>query len=190
MFLPVPPSPAQNPTPIAETDKVPQELVGDLRLLVGDNAQQFLRSWLPALTGQAGSMGFNRAAFFLGGFYLAYRRMYQAAFIYYAVVFAQLFAEVVLFRGVLGLTRPPAIVNFLVGFTTAIVTGTLANRWYLRHARRIVEEIRSQNLPDAERRQVLAARGGTDVIGALGVVVTSVVAGAMLYAALLLPLQQ
>ena len=177
MFLPVPPRPDDGsaPTPLPAASAAEEE---DLRAVVGPNAGFYLAAWRPTLTGRTGT-GFNRAAFFLSYFWLAYRRTYARAFALVAIILAEIVAEEVLFCFVLGFDQPPAILTPLVGFTLAVVCGASANRWYLAHARRVIAEVRREH-PNPDVRAELAARGGTSFGGAVAALFVCFVAAVAL----------
>lgn len=181
MFNPVPPSPSSRSAP--PQDRPPAEAAPerdeDLKAVVGANADYYLRSWRPVLAGETTLAGFNRAAFFLGGFWLAYRRMYLGAVLFYGVLVAEVALELLVFCGILGLRQPPALLGMAVGFLTAVACGGFANGWYLSHVRKVIARTRAERLPPAEYRQALAARGGTDFLGAVGVVALCLLAAAL-----------
>jgi hypothetical protein len=88
VFFPPPPSRDQTPVspsrPVAGPHALPGE--ADLRVFVGPNADFYLRSWGPALTGDGGVRGFNLAAAIIPVPWLLYRRMYAPALLVAAVV--------------------------------------------------------------------------------------------------------
>jgi hypothetical protein len=150
-------------TPTADT---PTEQ--ELRAFVGPNADGYLKSWQPALSGEGGPTGFRWAAFFWPGLWLGYRKMYAAALILYGLLLVETALEPVVFVSVL--KTPDAVRGLatLVALVTGVVTGTFGNGWYLARARRVIAEVRSLDLSEEDHLKELAARGGTSFGASVG----------------------
>lgn len=142
----------------------------ELRAFVGRKADYYLRKWAPRLNDSSAEAGMNWAAFFLTAFWLAYRKMYRATFIFYAVVIALAILQQVVFVGLLGSEAVPPVVGAVVNLMTAIVCGFFGNAWYLTHTQRAIATARSQGLEDEHLLFVLAQRGGTSLLAAFGLV--------------------
>jgi len=175
MYFPVPPHPDNEPDADGRPTPKPLPAIstaeeGDLRDVVGPNADFYLAFWQNTITRRDTSGGFNRAAFFLSFFWLGYRRMYWRAYALFGIIIAETVLEAVVFCGILGFKEPPGILVFIVAFTIAVACGANANRWYLAHARRVIAEVRDGNPPKRGDRDALATRGGTDFAGGVAVV--------------------
>ena len=64
----------------------------EVTAFAGKNADYYWTRWTPLIQGQDWS-GFNWAAFFFSGLWLAYRKMYGIALIFYAVALLGVFAD-------------------------------------------------------------------------------------------------
>jgi hypothetical protein len=135
----------------------------EVRAFVGPHADYYLKSWQPALSGEGGPTGFKWAAFFLPILWLGYRKMYAAVFILYGLLLAETVLEEGILVGVLKMPNFPAGLWTLVWLVTGVVAGTFANGWYLTRARRVIGEVRSLGLSEADHLKALAARGGTSL---------------------------
>jgi hypothetical protein len=137
----------------------------EVRAFVGSNSDYYLQAWQPALSGRGRASKFNGAAFFLVGFWLVYRKMYQAAFILCGAVFVGTLLELLLFVRILRMRQPPPEIDLLFtsGFTlvVALVVGACGNGWYLSRARRAIAEVRARGLPEDAHLEAIARRGGT-----------------------------
>jgi hypothetical protein len=153
----------------------------EVRAFVGSNADYYVRAWRPALTGEGGASGFNVGGFLLAVPWLAYRKMYTAALILIGISIAESVLEKVLFVGAPGEMREssPGFV-VLVALVVGIVVGIGGNRWYLARARRVIEEVRSQVLPEEAHLRALSSRGGTSLGASLGLVGLAIVAALVL----------
>jgi hypothetical protein len=140
----------------------------ELRAFVWPNANYYLKSWQPALSDEGGPTGFKWAAFFFPGLWLGYRKMYAAVFILYGLVLAETALEPVVFVCVLKLPDVPHGLGAIVGLVTGVLIGTFGNGWYLARARRVIGEVRSLGLSEADHLKALAARGGISPAASLG----------------------
>lgn len=103
---------------------------------------------------------FNWAAFFLTGFWLAYRKMYNPAMIFFVIMLLGVLADHV------NEGRKETFAGTF-GWVIGLVCGAGGNRWYLSHASSLVEQARGQDLTEAQTSELLARRGGTSVLSAL-----------------------
>jgi hypothetical protein len=140
----------------------------ELRAFVGRNADYYLKKWGAALKGFEKSTGFNFAALVFGGVWLAYRKMYRAAFILYGIVLADALAQTVLFSVFLPGTDPPPIVERAVTLGIALVCGGYGNRWYLNHSLRQIADARAEGLQGEALMATLSKRGRTNLTASLG----------------------
>lgn len=141
----------------------------EIRAFVGKNAGYYLRKW-PSANEQFGrARGFNWAGFLLSGLWLSYRKMYRIMFLLIGILAVEGVLEMIAVAS--GLTSESALAPFsrTVGLVFSIVCGAFGNAWYFAHARRQIAEIRGRGLPDEAYHAALARRGGTSVLGTLGV---------------------
>ncbi len=140
----------------------------EIRAFVGRRADYYLRNWKGALAGDGRGTGFNRAAFFLSGFWLPYRKMYFAAFVFYGIIVFESIVEEVVFVGILGKPETPVEIERLSAVAAAIVCGAFGNRWYLSRVRREITNLKSQGLPEEAILETLSRRGGTSIAASIG----------------------
>jgi len=141
----------------------------EVRAFVGENADYYLQTWAPALSGQGRGSRFNGAAFLVPVLWLGYRKMYLPMFIFYGITAMIQFVLILgLFVGVLEMSNSSPALGLVALVLTCLgmlvpflVAGFVGNRWYLARARRVIEEIRSQDLPQEAHLKALSSRGGT-----------------------------
>ena len=63
--------------------------VGNSLLSSARKLNNYLRNWAPLLQGGTGRAGFNWAAFFLSGLWLAYRKMYKVTLILFVIIIVE-----------------------------------------------------------------------------------------------------
>ena len=134
----------------------------EIRAAVGPRVDFYLRKWKGSR-----NCGFNWAALLLSGLWLPYRKMYRLTGLLLAFIILESAAEELIFLGWLGRPEVPPLLDRAVGPAISFACGTLGNRWYLTHVKRLVAGAQTQQ-PDATLRlEVLAAQGGTSLVGAL-----------------------
>ena len=146
-----------------------------LAAFVGSKAQYYLNKWAPLLRSGTGSAGFNWAAFFLWGLWLAYRKMYKVTLIFYAIIIVESVFEVVIFVGVMGKPETPQALGPVVLLVVSLICGAYGNRWYLSHARAAVSEHSREGLPGDALLETLSKRGGTNLAASLGMFALAIV---------------
>jgi hypothetical protein len=142
-----------------------------VRAFIGREADYYLKKWQPILERRGRWAGFNWAAFFLTGLWLAYRKMYKATFIYYG---AYIPGEILL-GDILGKHIESSIEEILVGLVAGIVCGTFGNIWYLSRTLKAINEIRSQGLQEEAYFQSLSKLGGTNIGLSIGLCILFIV---------------
>ncbi|QEL19009.1 DUF2628 domain-containing protein [Limnoglobus roseus] len=133
----------------------------EIRAFVGSKSDYYLSKWQVELEGDGEVKGLNWAALLLSGLWLPYRKMYRPAIIFMGLILIEMILEEVIFVAVLRRPDPPAALGRFVGLVAGGICGAFGNRWYLSHARKMIEEVRSQNLPEEDHLRVLSERGGT-----------------------------
>ena len=139
----------------------------ELRAFVGPRSDFYLRKWAPRLADSSGDCGMNWAAFFLTSFWLAYRKMYAATFVYYAAIILLMIAEQFVFVVLIG-SAVPGAVGLIVNLLVCLVCGLYGNAWYLAHTRGKIAAARKQGLQDEPLLIHLMNRGGTSLLSAFG----------------------
>ena len=135
------------------------------RAAIGRRADFYLAKWSATEVG-----GFNWAAFFVALPWLAYRKMYRNAATLAAVACVESVLQELLFVSWLGREVPRAV-DRAVAIAVCVVCGRLGNGWYRSHVRRLVLEARTTEPDEAARLALLARRGGTSLLAAIGVTV-------------------
>jgi hypothetical protein len=146
-----------------------------LAAFVGSKAQYYLNKWAPLLRSGTGSAGFNWAAFFLWGLWLAYRKMYKVALIFYAIIIVEAVLEQVVFVGAMGKPETPQALWPVVLLVVSLICGAYGNRWYLSHARAAVSEHSREGLPEDALLEKLSNRGGTSLAASLSIFALAIV---------------
>jgi len=141
----------------------------ELAAFVGRKAKYYLPRW-----SGAGGAGFNWAGFFLGPFWMAYRKMYWAVGGYAVIILALVLGEMVLLNIVLG-EEMPAAVDRIINLGLAIGCGSLANKLYLKHARRQIARAREEEPELTARLDLLSRRGGTSWLSAIAALLLFIV---------------
>jgi hypothetical protein len=145
-------------------------VIVELRAFVGPSSDYYLRKWAPRLEDpHLGEAGFHLPSLLVPVAWLGYRRMYKAAVLLIAVINLAQLAQRVLFLEVLGLDSMPGGVSLIVLATIHVVCALYANTWYLNHAERALIHAREQRLEGPTLLAELGRRGGTSVVGLLGV---------------------
>lgn len=126
----------------------------DIATFAGKNGQYYARAWVKLTTPGASNAGFNGAAFFFNYTWILYRRLYDIAALFGAVIVIEAVSSEWYFTHHPNLAEAQKSWDLLVRVTSAIVVGQFGNLWYLRHAARSIEYARSRQLD-------LARSGGT-----------------------------
>ncbi|REK12764.1 MAG: DUF2628 domain-containing protein [Planctomycetota bacterium] len=149
-----------------------EEEVQLLGAFVGPRANYYLRRWLPKLEDpEAGDVSMNWAAFFLGGWWMAYRKMYRNVFLLASFQTSCTVAQQFALALMTGNAFLIACMGFLVSVMTMFVVGLCSNAWYLGHARRQIASMRRQGFHDEQLLMALSRQGGTNFWAGVGVVV-------------------
>jgi hypothetical protein len=147
----------------------------ELSAYVGVGAEDYLKSWSPALKGEDEIGGFNIAAFIFSIFWLTFRKMYRYGFIWFGAFLAIAVLQDILFIVILKVPVP-WYGMIIVGLPMAAVVGWFGNRWYFESARRAIRNIKAEGLSEAETLKRIAQQGGTNNLWiTLGFVVLVVV---------------
>lgn len=148
----------------------------EARAFIGKETDYYLKKWQPILEGRSQRAGFNWAAFFLTGLWLAYRKMFKGAFIYCGIILIVSFLRSFYTLAILFKPEPPVAIDILEGLVylaTSIICGTFGNIWYLSRTRKGINEIRTQGLQDKAYFQSLSKSGGTSLGKSLGFLILS-----------------
>lgn len=172
----VPPALASEPTD--STD-------GLLAGFVGDNYYGYYRDkWfkkdVPNLDSKKGVsiFGFNLAGFFLGVFWMCYRKMYGLAFML-AIAITTL--DIIVMRSK-GFEDYDGFDSLSFGLMAFMFTGIMGNYFYYQHSARRIHKISISISDPAIVRQQLAAQGGTTWFGGIGVGLLIIIMTTIMYA--------
>jgi hypothetical protein len=164
---------SENPYAYTQSSALPvpadvQGTFGDRELaaVVGPKADDYLHQWKT-------STRFNWAAFFFGGAWMMYRKMYLETF---ALVGSCSILNLVVHFGYIAAigTVPPSQIQALLSIATWVVIGCWANLWYRYHVGRVISKARSHGHEGEELLQVLAKRGGTSAVAVVLFVVAMI----------------
>ena len=150
----------------------------ELRAFVGPKADHFLRKWLPRLQDpQQGDVGFSWIAFFFPVLWLGYRKMYLPALIVGVVPAVLSIAQQLVFVNVLHLQSAPLGANLILNLLACLVCGLYGNAWYLNHAEAAIAQAHKEGFVGEHLLLTVARRGGTSVLGLIGMWVLSIIVG-------------
>ncbi len=171
-------NPYQAPVTLAETlvdISATDELI-ELRAFVGPKFEHYLRKWHPRLEDPAGDAGISWVAFFIPVWWLGYRKLYAAVFLYAILTIAVKLGLQAIF--IHGLGQPDAPLPALAVAWLLIQVACLlyGNAWYLRHAQHEIASLKHRGAKGGELLQQIARRGGTSV---LGIVLAMFISGMM-----------
>lgn len=147
--------------PVYERDWMTQE---EATAFIGDNAPFYLEKW--KLHFDTTCKGWNWAAAFFGIEWMAYRKMYLEAVLFFAVVF---------FVSIVGALFLPVVFGDLFGYGFRILLGAFGNTLYRKKALRTLRRTAIEN--DSERLKVLSQRGGVSTISVVVVILLEVAYG-------------
>jgi hypothetical protein len=133
--------------------------------VVGRNAAYYLRKWEQPRQPRGPTADVNWAAFFFCGWWLAYRRMYTRALIYYGIIVAVVALTSFLWF-LAGTNIPRQPIHYAIALAAACICGKRGNVWYRSHIARIIEETPPE-LGRTTRLELLNRRGGTRLVAAL-----------------------
>jgi hypothetical protein len=157
----------------------------EISAFVGKNADYYIRHWPHPRDLYGRARGFNWAAFFLGGLWIPYRKMYRATLILFAIVTASVVVDLI--ADDLGFKNP---IGRIFQLAVAFVCGRYGNGWYLAHTRREVARVRALGLEDNAYDEALRRRGGTSLLASIGLFVLFLLAVLVLGVAIGLFLQE
>ncbi len=145
----------------------------EVRAFIGKEADYYLKKWQPILEGRSQRAGFNWAAFFLTGLWLAYRKMFKGALIFWGIILIVPFLKSSFTFYTLAFGKPEPtvaldILQALVDLVAPIICGTSGNIWYLSRTRKEINKIRVQGLQGEAYFQSLSKSGGTSLGKSLG----------------------
>lgn len=127
---------------------------------VGRNAEHYLGVWRPFWQGTVPLPRFNWAAFFLGPFWLGYRKLRRPLAIYFAVLLATVLIEEIVVLPRLGTDSLPRPVDFAINLAFAVTLGKFANYWYWRRCEQEIAAVRAEVGDRDSLLRRLAERGG------------------------------
>jgi Protein of unknown function (DUF2628) len=126
-----------------------------VKIFVGEKFAYYQQKW-QLTPGQF--KGFNIAAFFLGVFWLIYRKMYLYVAIFLGLIFLDFVIEI--------FYPLPELISKLLNWVIATVFGVMGNYWYKLHTTKKVKSITESFSPE-QLQSELAKQGGTDLTGVL-----------------------
>ena len=135
--------------------------IKDWNLFIGKEATYYIPKWMNIKSGSM--LSFNIAPFILGIFWMLYRKMYLASFIWMVIlVISGFIEEEVLIAFGLG----DAIDAFtrISNLFYATFLGLLGNWIYLKSTERKISKLKSQGLGEMAYEEALQKTGGTSLI--------------------------
>jgi hypothetical protein len=151
-----------DPLQTVELQSYTHELSADVRQL---ERPYYLTKWRGILSGKSSAMGFNWAAYLAGTAWIAYRKQYGLAILYYAmevaaVFFAAIIIEICIARSsVAMLIRLP--LNIFAYLLIRAPIALLANRLYLKRTVRKILQARLKYPNNTDKLDYIKKTGGT-----------------------------
>lgn len=105
---------------------------------------------------------FNVVAFFLGVFWMAYRKMYIHIVIVFGILFTEmLIEEMLLDFGVISYAVYE-IIDLISMFVWSFLMATLSNRFYISKTKKDLYKILSENQDNEVRSKLISKKGGVN----------------------------
>ncbi len=137
------------------------------------NGPYYARAWKRFTAPGATTAGFNGAAFFFNFGWILYRKLYDLAAIFGALLVLETVSSEWYFTSHPALQEAQKSWDLLVRVIIAVVAGQFGNMWYLRQAERTIEYARRKQIDPV-------SLGGTSavavIIGSVGIVLAAIVA--------------
>jgi hypothetical protein len=112
---------------------------------------------------ERGKCSFSVAAFFLGIFWMAYRKMYVHILIVFGIISVEtLIRETLYYINVIS-TSIYEIIDNLFPLILALVIGFLSNRFYIIKTKRAIQKILTENNNEEVIKGLVSKKGGTNL---------------------------
>ncbi len=142
----------------------------ELQIFVGhEEANKYMKKWLEYSRDERDSSPtWNWAAFFLGIFWIAYRKMYL-----YALILASINLTLVIIIP----DRLKSVFNWIM----IIFIGMYGNKFYYSHAKKKITKIKEIQGDGSNINQRISESGGTNILAAFGVMFFYIICGVVAY---------
>lgn len=110
---------------------------------------------------ERGKYSFSVAAFFLGIFWMAYRKMYIHLLIIIGITYAETFIEEMLLNLNVISNSTYEIIDKLSMLVWGIVIGSISNRLYISKSQKDIKKILEENSNEEQIKDLLSRKGGT-----------------------------
>jgi hypothetical protein len=141
--------------------------VEEFTAYIGKGSRDYIDAWMPAIEGGGKISGFNFAAFLFSGLWMAYRKMYRYALIFFGVIIAFTLGVIILFLGILGGNITPPYIIYIFDIIIGVIVGIKGNQLYFSSAMREINRIHAQNLSQEDCMKLIVQKGGTNIWKAL-----------------------
>jgi len=149
----------------------------DWQLIVGEKSKYYIPRWLDMKSGKS-KISFNVAAFFLGIFWMLYRKMYVASAIYFAIMIFLGFFEVFVIEELYG-ENP--IFEKVANWISIAIIGFYGNYFYLKNTEKKILNIRNSNYSNELYEEQLLKQGDTSFLPPLIAVLALVIFGVIVF---------
>ena len=113
---------------------------------------------------ERGRYSFSVAAFFLGIFWMAYRKMYLYILIIIGIIYAETFIEELLFNLNIISGNTYEIIDKLSMLVWGFVIGAISNRLYISKSQKTIQKILEENSKEDQVNDLISRKGGTSWI--------------------------
>jgi hypothetical protein len=114
-----------------------------------------------------GTYSFNAAAFFLGLFWMMYRKMYTHVILVIGIIYVEMRTEEMLLNANLISYETYELVDKFSMLAWAILWGFLSNRLYISKSHKVIERVLAENQNEEEINASLTRKGGTSWVATI-----------------------
>lgn len=147
------------------------------------NCDHYLSRFERLARGETG--GWNWAAFFLRWYWMLYRKMWLAAFLWYITPTFVMVGVMLACAAVAKAALPVAMIACVVGYIA--LPGMRANAWYYKHCQSKIRDVRARGGSRDQMVAGLEAAGGTSNIIVIILALLGILSGIGILAAIALP---
>jgi len=138
------------------------------RLFFGKRADSYMEVVKKIANGK--KFVFNVPAFFLGMFWMAYRKMYREIVVVFVFLALEGFVEAMILEAYGVPEENTSIIDLVITIIWSVLLGFYSNYLFVAMANREISKVLELNLPEEEADALIAKNGGTSFIGVVALV--------------------
>jgi hypothetical protein len=162
-------SPINQESSVTEESMIIEDSEGKLtEAYVGSNYSFYKSKW-DAMEQKGTSISWNFAAFFLGVFWLGYRKMYKTLLVIFFIFLAVDFLAINVFNYQYSTDQfyDPLDLDSIIGYVTSIFLAMYGNKMYQKHVERKVSDIKINTAKKEQAEMLVKQKGGRSWLGVL-----------------------